>query len=281
MTQWNEFVKEFADKKKIAYGCAIVRNDLRKAYKKEYNPVPRNRGIYGTGKMRKSRRPPTEEEAKQSALKREASFKKTRDMKEEQAKKADEERQRKFEAELEAQFKASEEKAKAEKLAKKKAEDEAKAKAEAKAKEDPRIEQERQYRQNPTRENYFKLDRVKDLIKKNKERWDMVANAKDIGSESRVRILDELNKIYMRNSRKDGIDGLFLYVEKEWKDNKKLLTFGGIDLDMERGADKFGYLQKNEDGEVSVKIKDKENRTYKEYIKQNEEIKKRKEESKK
>ena len=112
----------------------------------------------------------------------------------------------------------------------------------------------------------------------------MVANAKDIGSESRVKILDALNKIYMRNNRKAGVDGLFLYVEKEWKDDKKLLIFTGIDLDIEKDLkyDKlFGYLKRNEDGEVSVKIQNKDDRTYKEYIKEQEEIKKRKEESKK
>jgi len=81
MTRWNDFVSEFAEKKKIAYGCAIVRNDLRKAYNKKFDPVPRNRGIYGTGKMRKMRRPPTEAEAKASALKRTASFKRTADAK--------------------------------------------------------------------------------------------------------------------------------------------------------------------------------------------------------
>jgi hypothetical protein len=82
MTRWNDFVSEFAEKKKIAYGCAIVRNDLRKAYNKKFDPVPRNRGIYGVlGKQRKMRRPPTEAEAKASALKRTASFKRTADAK--------------------------------------------------------------------------------------------------------------------------------------------------------------------------------------------------------
>ena len=133
MTRWNDYVIEFAEKKKIAYGCAIVRHDLRKAYNKKYEPVPRNRGIYGTGKMRKMRRPATEEEAKVSALKREASFQRTADMKEAQKKKADDERQRKFQEDIDARAKAYEEKEKAEKEAKKKADEEAKAKKKAEA----------------------------------------------------------------------------------------------------------------------------------------------------
>lgn len=99
MTRWNDFVSEFAEKKKIAYGCAIVRNDLRKAYNKKFDPVPRNRGIYGTGKMRKMRRPPTEAEAKASALKRTATFKRTAEAK---AKALEEEKQDKKEAKKEA-----------------------------------------------------------------------------------------------------------------------------------------------------------------------------------
>lgn len=246
MTQWNEFVKEFAEKKKIAYGCAIVRNDLRKAYNKEYNPVPRNRGIYGTGKMRKSRRPPTEEEAKQSALKRTASFKKTRDMKEEQAKKADEERQRKFEEELEARFKANEEKEKAEKLAKKKAEDDAKAKAEASAKAEQAVKD---------REK-AKRDARQAIVDTNKANWDLLDNAKDTGGRHDG-TLSKIDKLLRKNARENGIGGLYLLLEKEWgADNKRGFIFSGYDLAV-RDKYEYGYLKKRDDGSVSLFLSDK------------------------
>lgn len=295
MTQWNDYVKEFAEKKKIAYGCAIVRNDLRKAYAKKYEPVPRNRGIYttrnedGTIKQmgrgnRKEAKIRSPEAVEASKLKRVATYEKKAEEKQAREKKADEERQRKFQEELDARLKASAEKKKAEEEAKKKAEEEAKAKAkaeaEAKAKEDPRIEQERRYRQDPSRENYLKLDRVKDMIQRNKERWTTIDGAKDIGSEGRIATLKALDNIYRKRNREFGVSGLYLYVEKEWTNDKKLLTFNGIDLDMEKKADKFGYLKRNEDGSVSLKITDKGDSTYREYVKEQEEIKKKNAEKK-
>jgi len=295
MTQWNDYVKEFADKKKIAYGCAIVRNDLRKAYAKKYDPVPRNRGIYttrnedgtikkmGRGQRKEAKiRPP--EAVQASKLKRVATYEKKAQEKEEREKKASEERERKFQEELTARLKASADKQKADEEAKKKAVEDAKAKAkaeaEAKAKEDPRIEQERRYRQDPSQANYLRLDRVQDMIKRNKERWTTIDGAKDIGSEGRIATLKALDNIYRKRNREYGVSGLYLYVEKEWKDDKKLLTFGGIDLDMEKNADKFAYLKRDEDGSVSLKITDKGDSTYREYVKQQDEIKAKKAEKK-
>jgi hypothetical protein len=281
MTRWNDFVSEFAEKKKIAYGCAIVRNDLRKAYNKKFDPVPRNRGIYGTGKMRKMRRPPTEAEAKASALKRTASFKRNADAKAkaveyqaELAERRQKEAEEKKEARKEAKRPQVEQTPEEARLLKEQLDIMRGADIMKPPKVDPRAEQERRYREDPSQANYLRLDRVQEMIAKNKERWTTIDDAKDIGSERRVKELKELDRIYRKNNREYGVTGLYLYVEKEWKDGKKLLTFNGIDLDMEKGLDgrnKLGYLKLYPGGATDLFVTNKEDRTYKQYRKEREE----------
>lgn len=250
MTQWNDYVKEFADKKKIAYGCAIVRNDLRKAYAKKYEPIPRNRGIYttrnedgtikrlGRGQRKEGKiRPPEAVEA--SKLKRVATYEQKAKDKEEQAKKADEERQRKFQEELDARFKANAEKKKAEEDAIKKKQDEAKAKEQA--------EKDREK---------AKRDAKQAIIDTNKANWDLLGNAKDTGGrhDGTLKKIDELLR---KNARENGIGGLYLLLEKEWgADNKKGFIFSGFDLAV-RDKYEYGYLKKKDDGSVSLYFSDK------------------------
>jgi len=125
MTKWNDFVADFAEKKNIAYGCAIVRNDLRKAYAKKYDPVPRTRNIYRTlnddgtvrqegsrfGRKKASIRPP--EKVAESKLKRVATYEKKAEEKYQREKVTAKEKRDKFEA-LQAEKKKQEAVAEAE-----------------------------------------------------------------------------------------------------------------------------------------------------------------------
>jgi len=172
MTKWNDFVADFAEKKNIAYGCAIVRNDLRKAYAKKYDPVPRNRGIYttrnedgtikqmGRGQRKEGKiRPP--EAVQASKLKRRATYEKKADDKIEAERKASEERQAKFWADLEER-------------------ENARKKREAEEKDKARIEKE-------TREAKLKADKeAYETKKKEEEAWKAEVKAKEDARNQRI-----------------------------------------------------------------------------------------------
>jgi hypothetical protein len=172
MTKWNDFVADFAEKKNIAYGCAIVRNDLRKAYAKKYDPVPRNRGIYttrnedgtikqmGRGQRKEGKiRPP--EAVQASKLKRRATYEKKADDKAEREKKEQEERQAKFWADLEER-------------------ENARKKREAEEKDKARIEKE-------TREAKLRADKEEyETKKKEQEAWKAEVKAKEDARNQRI-----------------------------------------------------------------------------------------------
>jgi hypothetical protein len=252
MTRWNDFVSEFAEKKNIAYGCAIVRNDLRKAYNKKYEPVPRNRGIYNvsgkegfTGKSRKMRRPATEEEAKASALKRTATFKKLADAREEAIRKANphiydpESKEYKERIRKEEEYKARQSKPvyvrstpEQDALLAKQLEIIDKASEELKAKERA---------DSKAKADKAETDRIAEINRK----YERVRDAKDIGEQGAL--LNELDAKYIEKARKVG-GGLFLFIEKNWRNVRgmaitKTLKLGGYDLDLDK-QEEFGYLSK-------------------------------------
>ena len=286
MTQWNDYVKEFADKKKIAYGCAIVRNDLRKAYAKKYDPVPRNRGIYttrnedgtikqmGRGQRKEAKiRPP--EAVKASALKRTASFKKRAEEKEEANKKLNE----KYQAELaERRQKEADDKAKAEaerarvlEVGRKKVEEE-KAKAEAdkiaKAEKDRLALLEAQ---GQTKRQQDERKRKDEIRSENAKSYSGITYPRGSGGYSTNEHRDVGTWKIDLDFNIKGENGKSVIVDSEYKNDVKNIYDGESDT-LPDTWEKIGTLTKK-DGKVDLSFTSKFRQTdaYKKYKKMKEE----------